>query len=142
MGAFQGYISDCPRHGMAKWLLMQTFYYGLTQRSCEQLDATTEGSFMSLTPRRAEAIMAKMAENLNWTFNTQTCHESEEVSEELCALSTMMDVLLSWLEQRGNYKRNRETIQDTFSSQDQHEEDISAITKKQGWSQPQAISQG
>ena len=42
---------------------MQTFYYGLTQKSCEQLDATAEGSFMSLTPRRAEAIVAKMKEN-------------------------------------------------------------------------------
>ena len=71
------------------------------------MDATAEGSFMSLTPGRAEAIMAKMAENHNWTFNTQTCHESEEVLEELCALSTKMDVLLSWLEQRDNYKINR-----------------------------------
>ena len=86
--------------------------------------------------------MAKMAENQNWTFNTQTCHESVEVLEELCALSTKMDVLLSWLEQRDNYKRNRQAIQDAFNSQDQHEEDINAITKKQGWSQPQATSQG
>jgi len=44
--------------------------------------------------------MAKMEENRNWTFNTQTCHESEEVLEDLCTLSTKMDVLLSWLEQR------------------------------------------
>jgi len=87
---------------------------------------------MSLTLRRAEAIMVKMEENQNWTFNTQTCHESEEVLEELCALSTKMNVLLSWLEQRDNYKRNRQAIQDAFNSQDQHEEDISAITKKQG----------
>jgi hypothetical protein len=42
----------------------------------------------------------------------------------------------------GNYKRNRQAIQDAFNSQDQQEEDISAITKKQGWSQPQATSQG
>ena len=114
---------------------MQTFYLRLTQRSCEQLDGTAEGSFMSLTPRRVEAIMVKVEENQNWTFNTQTCHESEEVPEELCTLSTKMDVLLSWLEQRDNYKRNRQAIQDTFNSQDQQEEDISAITKKQGWSQ-------
>jgi hypothetical protein len=52
-----------------------------------------------------------------------------------------MDVLLSWLEQRDNYKRNFQAIQDVFNSQDQHEEDISAITK-QGWSQSQATSQG
>jgi len=90
---------------------------------------------MSLTPGKAEAIMAKMVENQNWTFNTETCHESEEVLEELCALSTKMDVLLSWLEQRDKYKRNHQAIQDAFNSQNQHEEDISAITKKQGWSQ-------
>jgi len=53
-----------------------------------------------------------------------------------------MDVLLSWLEQRDNYKRNHQAIQDAFNSQDQQEEDISAITKKPGWSQPQATSQG
>jgi len=39
-----------------------------------------------------------------------------------------MDVLLSWLEQRDNYKRNRQAIRDAFNSQDQHEEDINAIT--------------
>ena len=77
---------------------MQTFYHGLTQRSCEQLDATAEGSLMSLTPGKVEAIMAKIAENQNWTFNTQTCHESKEVLEELCSLSTKMDVLLSQLQ--------------------------------------------
>jgi len=97
---------------------------------------------MSLTLGRAEAIMAKMAENQNWTFNTQACHESEEVLEELCALSTKMDVLLSWLELRIIIKRNYQAIQDAFNSQDQHGEDISTVTRKQGWSEPQATSQG
>ena len=97
---------------------------------------------MSLTPRKAKAIMAKMVENQNQTFNTQTYHESEEVLEELFALSTKMDVLLSQPKQWDNYKRNCQAIQDAFKSQDQYEEDISAIIKKQRWSQPQATSQG
>jgi len=58
------------------------------------------------------------------------------------ALSTKMDVLLSWLELRDNYKRICQAIQDAFNSQDQYEVDISAISKKQGWSQPRATSQG
>jgi hypothetical protein len=33
---------------MEGWLLMQIFYHGLTQKSREQLDASAEGSFMSL----------------------------------------------------------------------------------------------
>ena len=50
---FQGYISDCRHHGMARWLLMQTFYYGLTQKSHECLDASTKGSFLELTIGKA-----------------------------------------------------------------------------------------
>ena len=98
MGAFSRIHIRLPASWNGEVVAHADIYYGLTQRSCEQLDATAEGSFMSLTPGRAEVIMAKMAENQNWTFNTQTCHESEEVLEELCALSTKMDVLLSRLE--------------------------------------------
>ena len=49
MGHFQEYILDCPHHGMEDWLLMQSFYHGLSQKAHEQLDATAGGSFMSLT---------------------------------------------------------------------------------------------
>ena len=51
---FQEYVSDCPHHGMEDWLLMQSFYHGLTQKAHEQLDATAGGSFMSLTLRKVE----------------------------------------------------------------------------------------
>jgi hypothetical protein len=132
---------------------MQTFYHGLIQRSCEQLDATTKGSFMSLTPGKAECIIKKMLENQNWTYNIQASHKSEEILEEVCALSTKMDVLLNWLEQRDNYKRDHQAIQDAFNSHNQYgeylgvefaksPEDISTIIKKQGWSQPRSNNQG
>ena len=45
---FQGYISDCPHHGMATWLLMQTFYHGLTQKARECLDVSAKGDSWSL----------------------------------------------------------------------------------------------
>jgi len=81
---------------------MQTFYHGLIPKSHEQLDATSQGSFMSLTPRKARSLMDKIVENQSWTYNSQTCHKSEKVLEEVCALSTKMDVLLNWLEQRAH----------------------------------------
>jgi hypothetical protein len=37
---------------MEDWLLMHRFYYELSQRSREQLDATAGGSFMSLTLKK------------------------------------------------------------------------------------------
>jgi hypothetical protein len=62
--------------------------------------------------------MERISEHQGWSQNNiQHCHQSEEAPEELCALSTMMDVLLDWLEQRDNYKRDRQAIQDAFNAQ-------------------------
>ena len=64
---FQEYISDCPHHGMEDWLLMQSFYHGLTQKAHEQLDATAGGSFMLLTLRKAKTLLKKIASNQGWS---------------------------------------------------------------------------
>jgi hypothetical protein len=48
---------------MEEWLLMQSFYHGLTQKSRLQLDATAEGSFMSLTLGKTETLMERIASN-------------------------------------------------------------------------------
>jgi hypothetical protein len=102
---------------MEEWLLMQTFYHGLIQKSHEQLDATAGGSFMSLTARKAKILMERIAKNQSWTScNIQSSHKSEEVSEEVCALSTKMDIPMNWLEQRDNYKRDCQAIQDAFKA--------------------------
>jgi len=46
-----------------KWLLMQTFYHGLTQKARECLDASAKGSFLELTIGKAEILLDKIAEN-------------------------------------------------------------------------------
>jgi hypothetical protein len=72
-----------------------------------------------------------------------------------------MDVLLNWLEQRDNYKRDRQTIQDAFDAQNRYgeylgvefsesQEDINIVInnsapqqQRQGWNQqPQSTYQG
>jgi hypothetical protein len=58
---------------------------------------------MSLTLGKVETLMENIASNQGWSqCNIQTCNKSEEVLEEVCALSTKMDILLNWLEQRAN----------------------------------------
>ena len=84
---------------MEDWLLMQSFYHGLTQKAHEQLIATAGGSFVSLTLGKPETLMENIASNQGWSqCNIQLCHKSEEVPEMVCALSTKMDALLNWLE--------------------------------------------
>jgi hypothetical protein len=73
---------------------------------------------MSLTLGKAKALMERIASNQGWSScNIQSCNKSEDVPEEVCALSTKMDVLLNWLEQRDNYKRDHQDIQDAFNAQ-------------------------
>jgi len=96
---FQGYISDCPHHGMARWLLMQTFYHGLTQKARECLDASAKGSLLDLTIGEAETLLDKIAENQSWFQDkAQQCHQTKEIPEEVNALSTKMENLLHWID--------------------------------------------
>jgi uncharacterized FlaG/YvyC family protein len=100
-------------------MLLQSFYHGLNQKAFENLDAAAKGSFLSLTTRQADTLMQKISENQGWTQkNTQQCHQSEEVQEdeELKELSTSMDVLLNRLEERANFKKDRQTLQDSMST--------------------------
>jgi hypothetical protein len=48
---------------MENWLLMQTFYHGLTNNTCETMDAAVGGAFLSLTLPVAIALVEKMASN-------------------------------------------------------------------------------
>jgi hypothetical protein len=48
---------------MENWLLMQTFYHGLTNSTRETMDAAAGGAFLSLTIAQATALVEKMASN-------------------------------------------------------------------------------
>jgi hypothetical protein len=63
--------------------------------------------------------MQKIFENQGWTQkNSQQCHQSEEVheDEELKELSTSMDMLMNRLEERANFKRDQQALQDSMST--------------------------
>ena len=102
---------------------MQGFYNGLIWRTREQLDTTAEGSFMSLTLGKVECLMKKIAKNQSQKQDTiQRCRQIEEVLGEVCALSTKMDVLLDWFNQKANYKKEHQAIQDSINAQTRSEE--------------------
>jgi hypothetical protein len=48
---------------MEDWLLMQTFYHGLTTSARENIDAAAGGSFLSLTIHEATTLVEKIALN-------------------------------------------------------------------------------
>jgi len=62
---------------MESWLLMQTFYYGLSNNTRETMDAAAGGAFLSLTIPQAIALVEKMASNQGWNEErTQTRKKS------------------------------------------------------------------
>src|SRR6185437_2971324 len=52
---FQEYILACPHHGMDEWLVLQSFYNGLTTTSRAHLDAAAGGAYLDLTIAKATA---------------------------------------------------------------------------------------
>ena len=71
----------------------------LFRKSREQLDVIVGGSFMTFTLGKAKILLIKIAKNGSWKpDNNQCCQKIEEVPEEVCAVSTKMDVLLDWLD--------------------------------------------
>jgi hypothetical protein len=51
---------------MENWLLMQTFYHGLTNSTRETIDVAAGGAFLSLTINQATTLVEKMASNQGW----------------------------------------------------------------------------
>jgi hypothetical protein len=48
---------------MEDWLLMQTFYYRLTNSTHENMDVVAGGALLSLTIAQATTLVEKMASN-------------------------------------------------------------------------------
>jgi len=97
---------------------MQTFYHGLTQKARECLDTCAKGSFSELTIGKAEKLLDKIAENQSWFQDeAQQCHQTEEILEEVNALSTMIENLLHWIDQSAMFKEDERAIETAYKYQ-------------------------
>ena len=63
----QEYILACPHHGMDEWLVLQSFYNGLTTTSRANIDAAARGAFLDLTIAKAKELVEKMVSNQGWS---------------------------------------------------------------------------
>jgi len=93
---------------MENWLLMQTFYHGLSNSTRETMDAATGGAFLSLTISQGTTPVEKMASNQGWSEErTQTpkrgggMHQLKEVD----MLYVKMDLLMKRLDDRATEKK-------------------------------------
>ena len=58
----------CPHHGLEKWLIVHTFYNGLSYTTKMIVDAAAGGAFMNKNYTKAYALIEDMAQNhYQWT---------------------------------------------------------------------------
>jgi hypothetical protein len=113
---FQDYIAKCPHHGIENWLLMQTFYHGLTTSTREIMDAVVGGAFLSLTIRDAASLVEKMASNQSWNEKRTQTHKrggGMHQLKEVDMLSAKIDLLMKKLEDRVSEKKEVMHIHDS-----------------------------
>jgi len=99
---FQDYILECSHHGMENRLLMQTFYDGLSNNTCETMDVAAGGAFLSLTIPQATTLVEKMASNQGWNEErTQTRKKSGGMHQlkEVDMLSVQISLLMKRLDE-------------------------------------------
>ena len=95
----QEYIAACPHHSLEEWLVSQSFFHGLNQRSQEHLDAAAGGSFLSLEVPGAKALMDKIASNQSWKGDRQSARtRGVHQVDSIDMLAAKMDILMKKLE--------------------------------------------
>ncbi|XP_021751228.1 uncharacterized protein LOC110716885 [Chenopodium quinoa] len=57
---------QCPHHGIPEWMLIQTFYNGLTHEFRIYIDVASGGSLMTKNPTEAKELIKKMTTNDNY----------------------------------------------------------------------------
>jgi len=101
---------------MENWLLMQTFYHGLTNSTHETMDAAAGGAFLSLTILDATALVEKMASKQGWNeecVQTRKRGGGMHQLKEVDMLSAKIAMLMKKLEDWANKKQEVMHIHDS-----------------------------
>jgi len=65
---FKDLLRLCPHHGLQRWMIIQTFYNGVTQAVKSTVDAAAGGTLISKTDNDAYTLINKMTlNNFQWS---------------------------------------------------------------------------
>ena len=94
---------------MDEWLVLESFYNGLTTTSRAHIDAAAGGAFLDMTITKAKALVEIMASNQGWSEErllprTKGMHTVKEMD----MIAAKLDLLLKHLNERSEFKKHRE----------------------------------
>ncbi|XP_063948053.1 uncharacterized protein LOC135152152 [Daucus carota subsp. sativus] len=92
---------QCPHHGIPDWLLIQTFYNGLTQEFRIFIDAASGGSVMAKSTEEARTLLDEMASNDNYPYSdrNQSKKGGKYEVDSITMLNTTMQAVVKKIEQ-------------------------------------------
>jgi hypothetical protein len=91
-------IKNCPTHGLATWMIIQTFYAGLNFSSRNRLDSAAGGTFMSITLGTTTKLLDNMMVNY-FEWHTERAPQGKKVNyvEETSSLSYKIDTIMAMI---------------------------------------------
>src|SRR3954466_8450126 len=91
-------VKNFPTHGLTTWMVIQTFYEGLNFTSCNLLDSTAGGTFMSTTLVVATKLLDEMMTNYSqWHTKRSPTGRKVNSVEEVTSLNEKVDLIMSLL---------------------------------------------
>ena len=94
---------------MDEWLILQSFYNGLTTTSRANIDAAAGGAFLDLTIANAKELIEKMVSNQGWSEERlQPRTKGMHTVKEMDMIAAKLDLLLKHLNERSEFKKHRE----------------------------------
>src|SRR3954467_14186562 len=91
-------VKNCPTHGLATWMVIQTFYARLNFTSRNLLDSAAGGTFMSTTLGAPTKLLDEMLLNYS-RWHTERSPTGKKVNsvEEISSLNEKVDLIMSLL---------------------------------------------
>ena len=81
-------VKNCPTHGLTTWMVVQTFYAGLTFSSRNLLDSAAGGTFMNLTFGAARNLLDDLMTNYSqWHIESALTGKKLNSVEEISTLN-------------------------------------------------------
>ena len=83
---------------MDEWLVLQSFYNGLTMTSRAHIDAAAGGAFLDMTITKAKALVEKMVSNQGWSEERlQPQMKGMHTVKEVDMIAAKLDLLIKKL---------------------------------------------
>src|ERR1041385_8708216 len=93
-------VKKCPTHGLTTWMVIQTFYAGLTFTSRNLLDSAVGGTFMSTRLGAATKLLDEMMTNYSqWHNERAPTGRKVNSVEEISSLNEKVDLTIEAIKQ-------------------------------------------